>query len=331
MDSQRKEIGGYFSLELPYVAPFVDTLYGQDEGSGVCLVNSGRNALYLILKSAPQIRKIHIPYYTCDAVAQACDAAEVQIARYDVNSELFPIALPNLQAEEAFLFTNYFGLYDDRISSLYQKYGDRLIVDNTQALFCKLPAGCKGFYSPRKFVGIPDGGIAMGIDSALDMSIDSSWRRASHLLRRIDEGASAGYQDFKNNSAIIASAELCRISNLSRRLLDSIDWDEVRSARCRNFKILHSMIGKYNRLDIPNFSGFAVPMVYPFVTDRRDLRKILIDNGVFVATYWPELYDDKPENLKARNISESLLPLPIDQRYGDAEMSYIANILLEYV
>lgn len=46
----------------------------------------------------------------------------------------------------------------DRLAS---RYGGSLIVDNALALYSPARSGVASLYSPRKFSGLPDGGIAV--------------------------------------------------------------------------------------------------------------------------------------------------------------------------
>ena len=83
-----------------------------------------------------------------------------------------------------------------------------MIVDNAQALFAEPIQGVKSVYSPRKYVGIPDGGIAY-IEAGLDINQydrDVSYERCSHLLKRLDLGL---VQDMWILKRIVAS---CRDS-----------------------------------------------------------------------------------------------------------------------
>jgi len=52
----KKEIGGYFNLELPINKNFL-------HDDGMC-VDSGRNALALILASISDIKHLWVPYFT---------------------------------------------------------------------------------------------------------------------------------------------------------------------------------------------------------------------------------------------------------------------------
>ena len=68
-------------------------------------------------------------------------------------------------------------------------------------------------------------------------------------------------------------------------------------------------------------------MVYPYLTKDGSLRRRLIEERVFVATYWPNVLQWCGEGDQEYRLAERLLPLPIDQRYGRAQMERIAALV----
>ena len=53
----------------------------------------------------------------------------------------------------------------------------------------------------------------------------------------------------------------------------------------------------------------------------------MIENKVFVATYWPNVLEWTDEDSVEYEMAEKLVPLPIDQRYSAADMHYILSVL----
>lgn len=319
-----KAIGGYFSLELP---PFQGSYIHEN---GIHL-NSGRNALEYILRSLPDIQCLWIPYYTCDVVLEPLKKQDIPYRFYSVNEFLELADEIELGKDEYLLATNYFGIKDSYIKELASRYGERLIVDNAQAFFTEPIAGIKTVYSPRKFVGIPDGGIAY-MENGLDVSgleQDISYDRCSHLLKRLDLGAEAGYADFRENSHQLMNQPIKRMSNLTWNLLQSIDFDSVKKQRRENFKQLHEVLSGINRLHIPSMNTFACPMVYPFYTSDDTLKKHLIENKIFVATYWPNVLEWCKDGMLEYELAGKVIAIPIDQRYGKESMNKIIKMILE--
>ena len=317
-----QEIGGYFGLELP-----ARKVFPHDDGY---LVNSGRNALELILLHIPDITKLWVPYYTCEVVLEPLKKYGIPYEFYSIDNHLEIADDLELHSGEYLLLTNYFGIKDRYITEMADKYGSRLVVDNAQAYFSRSIPGIKTFYSPRKFVGVPDGGIAF-TDVQIDMrqySVDLSWDRCSHLLKRLDMNAGAGYADFKANSRALVGQPIRQMSNLTRALLSSIDFERIIRIRQDNFSFLHEKLGKANRLSIGEIGkNFVCPMVYPYYTSGEGLRKRLIDNKVFVATYWPNVLEWCRNGELEADLCKHIIPIPIDQRYGREDMERIIGLI----
>ena len=145
-------IGGYFELELRERSSFP-----HDDGA---LLNSGMNALEYVLLALGNVSHVWVPYYTCDVVLEPMQKLGVPYTFYPINQNLELDKLPSLQDGEYLIYTNYFGVKDEYVSKLATFYGLQLIVDNAQAWFAKPIEGVNTIYSPRKYVGVPDGGVA---------------------------------------------------------------------------------------------------------------------------------------------------------------------------
>lgn len=297
-------IGGYFELELRK---------GVHYHKDAIRLNSGRNCFEYILR-ARGYKKVYLPYYTCEVMFDTIQDMGVKIAYYTINEQLDPIELPVLQKGEAFLYTNYYGLKQNRVRKLAARYGNQLIVDNAQAFYAERIEGIDTFYSPRKFFGVPDGGY-LYTDTRLDMDFPraESMQRMAHLLKRIEKGAEAGYLDFQQARASMNHCPIERMSRITEAILGAIDYESIAEQRKHNYLTLHKYLKESNMIYIPLDEG-AVPMVYPYMTGDGELRKRLIENKVFVATYWPNVDE---LNECERMLKYSMLPLPIDQRYDD--------------
>jgi hypothetical protein len=312
-------IGGYFELELPrFDFPHADGL----------LLSSGRACLEVVLRHRRPAR-VHVPRYTCDVVVEPMARLGIEVALYPISADLRPDPLPQLGADEMLVANNYFGLQDAYCTALAERFGDRLIVDCSQAFHAPpVGHGAYSFYTPRKFCGVADGGILLGGGLACsDLPRDRSWERSSHLLRRLDEGARAGYATFQHNDASLTGQPAMRMSHLTHRLLQACDHAEARRRRHANFVLLHEALGARNAFSPPLSDSFACPMVYPYRSADPGLRGRLIEAGIFVATYWPNVREWCAPDSEEFGLMTELLPLPIDQRYGRGDMRRILAVL----
>lgn len=309
-------IGGYFELELRK---------GEHYHKKAIRLNSGSNCFEYILR-ARKYSKVYMPYYTCHVIYDVALRLGVEIAYYHINEMLEPIELPELKAHEVFLYTNYYGLKQPCVERLAEKYGKQLIVDNAQAFYAKPIAGIDTFYSPRKFFGVPDGGY-LYTDAILNEEFPQaeSMQRMTHLLKRIEQGAEAGYADYQREEETLDGSPIERMSKLTDALLRSIDYVTVAKERISNYMVLEEQLGKNNAVQLTLRQG-NVPMVYPYLTEDATLKQRLIANKIFVATYWSNVNTEG--NFEA-TLKTNLLPLPIDQRYGIDELHSILKVLDE--
>ena len=315
-------IGGYFELELPDRGGFI-----HDDG---VLLNSGRNALEYVLMALGDVKHLYVPYYTCNVVLEPIEKMDIPYSFYHINQKLEIEGLPSLQKGDYVIYTNYFGVKDEYVKILASHYGLHLIVDNAQAWFAEPIIGVNTIYSPRKFVGLPDGGVAYctkHLDEN-DFVQDVSFERCSHLLKRIDMGASKGYSDFKENSHKLRNQPIRRMSKLTMAMLASIDFETIKRKRTDNFKQLHEALKGSNGFEVPEMSSFECPMVYPYLSKDTLLRQRLIDNKIFVATYWPNVKKWAKKGEIEYELVEKLIPIPIDQRCGVKEMDIVKNLVL---
>lgn len=316
----KTEIGGYFELEL--------TNHGGFMYDSFPLLNSGRHALEFILKAHDNIRMLYVPRYTCDVVYQTLNRFGIPFQLYHINDRLEIADDIKLEDDEYIVVNNYFGLKDDYIRSLTLKYRRGLIVDNAQAWYTPPILFTDSFYSPRKFFGIPDGGIAIPTSEySPNLQQDQSYEYCGHLLKRLDLPASEGREDFAQSSERIKKSGMMWMSKLTKLLLSSINFDWIKIVRRSNYDTLASALDKTNLLETPSAFNVACPMVYPYRTKNTDLRQKLIDNKIFVATYWPNVINSEPKDSTEYLLATEILPLPIDQRYGEEEMQYIIKTI----
>ena len=321
-----KAIGGYFSWEFP----MNKVSFPHEKGA---LVSSGHGAIQLILQSIGKISKLWIPYFTCDIVPDALKAIGVPYDFYHINFDLEIEKLPELTTGEYLLYTNYFGIMDNYVSALAEIYGNNLIIDNAQAFFAKEINKCHQIYRPRKFVGVPDGGMAVSpLDLNVRMLLDNeAGGYSSHLLLREEGMVAEGYEHFKRNDSALRNLPLTKMSKLTRRILLSLDYEQIIEVRRDNFHYLHSALADQNGflrlLQRRGMESFACPMVYPFYTEDVTLRSRLIENKVFVAQYWPNVLEWCNPIHCEYALCNHILPLPIDQRYGREDMKEIIELI----
>ena len=313
---KQKAIGGYFELELP--------LHPELHAEAIAL-NSGRFCLEYLLRCR-KYNKVYVPYFTCDTAVEPIIKLGIPYEFYHIDKAYRIIDDIKLAEDEALLYTNYWGLQNEYCEILAAKYGKQLILDYTQAFFSNPISGIDTFYSCRKSFGVPDGGY-LYTDAIADFEVeqDESYLRMDSLIKRIDLSPEAGYEDFHRVSALFHNMPIRRMSKLTQRLMQSIDYERVAQHRIDNYNTLRGALGgrelKYGE----------VPMIFPYESaEGQELRKHLIANKIFVAKYWPNVDEWTEEDTTERWMANHILPLPIDQRYDKEDMNRLINTIKNY-
>lgn len=301
-----KAIGGYFERDIGN---------GNTPLPNGTLFNSGRSALRYIVRQLG-IKSIHVPYYTCPVVWHALEAEGCKLEFYEIGLDFKPKKF--FAKQDFVLYTNYFGCCGGIVDELVDDYPN-LIVDCAQAYYAK-PKGRASFSSPRKFFGLPDGGVAYGVDLAPNDDMypldDSRWRMI-HLDLRSRGEIAKGYREYQKAEAFLDTAKIMRMSPETRKMLCHVEKERYREIRLRNFERLDAML--HTKCHIHR-SIDDVAMVYPYITDDSTLRTRLIQQKIFVATYWPGLFG-------CNDLQERIVPLPIDQRYDENDMKRIVEVM----
>lgn len=310
-------IGGYFELELDSSGEF---------HKNALRLNLGRTSLEYIIR-AQNIQKVYIPYFTCDVILEPIKKTAIEYEFYHINEifeAVFDFAL--LKKNHRLLYTNYFGLKSEYIKALTKK-NKNIIIDNSQSFYDKPIQGIDTFYSSRKFFGVPDGAY-LYTKTYLQQSLelDNSLSRFTHLLGRIEEGAELYFEVFKESDKSFVNQPIKEMSNISKRLMQSINYKKIAEIRQRNFLYLHNKLKNINFLNI-EWNAKIVPFTYPLWTSKKELRNILISNKIFVAKYWPNMADwCNPDDLEYK-MSEEIIHLPIDQRYSQNDLDIIIKLI----
>lgn len=311
-------IGGYFELELNRgIAIHKDAI----------ALNTARNAIEYIL-IARKYQKVYVPFFTCDVVLEPFQKLNIDYEFYKIDENLEPIFdFEKVLENQAFLYTNYFGLKDEFIKVLAEK-SFNLVIDNAHSFFSQSLPGVDTFYSARKFFGVADGGyLYCSAKLKNDYEQDMSYGRISHLLIRADTNAETAYLEFIENDKKLVGQPIKKMSNLTMKLLKSIDYESTKVKRKENFSYLHKFLKNDNKLKI-KFLNSCVPMVYPFWSNNKKLKQVLLNNRVYCATYWPNVKEWCEEGDLELKMVDEIIHLPIDQRYGEKEMEFIINIIL---
>jgi hypothetical protein len=299
---------------------------------------------FSFLGQALQPRKAWLPSYLCQAVVQGFQAAAVPMEFFPVNDRLHCENagwLKHIQPGDLVLRVNYFGFVNtDPVFEEAISRGAWIVDDAAQALLTKDIGTAASFviYSPRKFVGVPDGAFLVPMISAprqwpAVQPVPTAWWlgtfSASQLRRDFDLGVTsrdwyAAFQGAERTAPIGSFA----MSEFSGHLLDQcFDFSVIARIRRVNYLQLLKLLGDFALFrELP---AGVVPIGFPVRLHHRDaVRQELFREQVFPPVHWA-LSGWMPDSFAAsHNLAKEMMTLPCDQRYDGDDMQHVSEAFL---
>jgi hypothetical protein len=281
-----------------------------------------------------------VPSYICNDVTAAAIKAQVNVSYYPVDSQLTPdldFLDDHIRPGDHVMVVCYFGRpLDQGVYSLVVRHAEVVwIEDRSQALWIgDTPCLNYTLYSPRKVIGVPDGGVVVSHGSSLPPPLPHETHTSltfmvPSLWRAEDPDGIHGsecYQLYKTKESDQRPGSL-PMSRLTQARLMTIDLQPFISARQRNYQHLETGLGAYafypqNSAPV-NFAPFGFPVrlkcLDPVLSGLHRAK-------IFAARYWEHLPSSPKDCANAHTLSQQLLMLPCDQRYTQADMDYIIEV-----
>jgi dTDP-4-amino-4,6-dideoxygalactose transaminase len=334
-------IGGMFGLDRDLF--FRDVLPPFLNQKEIFLVDA-RSGIFLVCEMLKP-GTVWLPSYLCEVMLTPLEKANMHVRFYEVNYNLQLRSnnwISEVEQGDLVIFIAYFGFpCDDVGASLAKGKGAWILEDACQALFIEDVGKFSDFvlFSPRKFLGVPDGGILVinrGIEKEkinLESPPAEWWLKTlrSTLLRREFDisGGSREWFDLFQETGIGAPIGRYAMSELSRvLLLHGFDYAAIRDRRIQNYRTLLDQLG--NLAMFPHLPAKVVPLGFPIRLRNRDqVRQQLFDHEIYPPVHWP-IEGIVPEEFReSHQLAADIMTLPCDQRYGSQDMKKMAKVVLE--
>ncbi len=334
-------IGGKFGLEGTLA--FTRSVLPVFKGKTICMVSARCCMMSLAECLRPQ--RIWMPSYLCPVMLDPFKACAGEVIFYGVDDDL---ALRDLHwldevtQGDLVVFIDYFGFPCPR-EYLRQAadQGAWVLEDASQAMLTDTVGQNSDFllYSPRKFAGVPDGGILtydeeVGLDRIpLQAPPVEWWLRAleATLRRREFDLYGQDRQWFPRLQAAEAGFPLGHyaMSELAHRLFfHGFDYAAIAQRRAENYAVLLAHLRLLSLLgDLP---AGVVPLGFPIrLANRATVQRALFEKKIYPPVHWG-LADVVPKAFaKSYELSAEILTLPCDQRYTAPDMERMAQAVLE--
>ncbi len=292
--------------------------------------SSARSALAALLQFRG-VERVWLPAYACAALAEGAVAGDR--LWYGVDAALEPdldALAAGLRPGDAVVAIAYFGRpCGEGLRSLAASQPDVLwIEDRAQALDAETPAWAEVLlYSPRKLVGVGDGGVLVSDAPLPTAGRPGASRSAAQAARGIDPDGrrpELWFPLFQTQEAGFVVDDAA-ISAESRQALERTALPPIAAARLANAAVLHAHLGDLTLWPEP---PDAAPLAVPVRIRRRDaVAAALAMQGLYCARHWPELPSDPVAFPLAHRLAGELLSLPCDHRYGADDMLRIVAAL----
>ena len=318
-----REIGGYLELER---------FGGEPYHRGAVALNCGRGCLaYLV-----ELRGVGsrwVPDWVCGSVPGLLRREGVEVRTYRVGRDMLPEYDFEVHEGEWMLLVDYYGqLRRSDVDRALAACGGRLVVDETQGFFRQSWKGADTFYSCRKWFGVADGAYLCTFDgSRLEQKLerDESFARMGFVLGRLERSASEFYAEASANNDVFSDEPAKLMSPITENILCAVDYGATRRCRDENWDILAAELSNVNRMDIGKPEG---AFMYPLMMEEaQEIRRKLISKKIYVPCLWPNVLEGCDCGSAAFRFAESILPLPVDQRYGKKEMATIAETIIRSI
>lgn len=307
-----------------------------------CWRLANASSAFWLLARALQPRKAWLPSFLCRSLVRAFLEAGVQVEFFPVDERLHVADdhwLELVVEGDLVVRINYFGFRNsDPVFAAAKARGAWLVDDAAQALLTS-GIGCDSdfmVYSPRKFVGVPDGGVLAARKpfepcEALRPAPAEWWLEAfsSVLLRREhDRSGTSGdwFRQFQHSEATAPIGPFS-MSTLSESLLNhSFDFAAIAERRRRNYLYLSKQLAKV--AFFPELPDGVVPLGFPVRLHNRDeVRGHLFRSKIFPPVHWPVDGVVQEAFAGSHKLAREIMTLPCDQRYTSEDMHRITGAI----
>ncbi len=344
------ELGSEFELSFADLERVEDSIFEYLKDFNSIYMNSGRSAARL-LNTMLQGKKILLPSYICDSVIDVYKSS-MEIVYYNIDKRL-GIDLEDLLSKlsddiDIVYLMHYFGKVQEEsvLSNIIEKqeeYHFVIIEDTTHSVFSNPNTiGDYCICSLRKWFPISDGAVLYsknGLDKVECKGVcrkvsypkvDAMILKHSQIHRRVSCNSTYREIFVEEEERVEQEQDNYFLSEISEILLRCFSVNELISRRKDNCEYLvKNLPDKWKT--VFDMGSESVPLALPiYCSERDELREYLINNNIFCAVHWPihEVSLIKRKDMK--EMSESMLSLPIDQRYDKKNMEYLIKVLKGY-
>ena len=315
------------------------------------LYRSGRDAMKALARAAG-CRRVLLPALCCESMLVPFAQSGYELVFYRLREDLRgdeADVLDKLRDGDLLLYLPYFGIrpFSDAFLEDLRAGGKNLLLveDRTQNLIAPRPAG--GFQpdamvaSLRKWAALPEGGVLKTTltpgpertDSAFGDRCLAAQEEKDRYLKDWDPGRKQAFlAQFHGAEALLdAEGAPVAMSASYRETAESLDFVAIHAARRRNLLYLKARLeplSQAGRLRFLSDSPADSALYLPILLEERDrVQHAMAEKKIYCPVIWPEPAEAAGVCPVSHAVTEHMLALPVDQRYGEKEMDLFADSL----
>ena len=326
-------------------------------GREITYLRTGREALlYASCNCKPGKEAIILcPAYSCWSMIAPFEFTGWTVVYYRVNEDLtideeyLKNLLPRCKPD-AILTMNYYGSASTSSAiAMVKEYDEKITVieDFSHCTFCleHIFNEQVDFFvtSIRKSIGICDGALVLSkkptnkayiqreAPAFGELRLKAQRQKGRYAFTKSLDDKVVFLSELRQGEAMINTLDgVHPISELSMKMIEAINGEEIAFARRENMKHLWKLLNDQVKM-IPglekSFGGapFSLPIL---VGNRDEVQKKLAQQGVYAPVLWPIGENARKTCRVSAYVSDHMLSLPVDQRYDYDDIEDIASIVL---
>lgn len=347
------ELGSEYDLDVNALYPKEHSVDAYLTAFHRCFYSSGRAAIRAWARCFLGDGEILLPEYICDTVIRCFPLSRIRF--YHVHTDMTADAEDVIRCissgTSAIFWVNYYGTLQPEnarksVRQAADAHGIRILEDMTQSFLTATGTIGDDFVaSLRKWFPIPMGGVLYS-RQAFPQAIyeyppsTQNEKIVPSILKHISLlGGGRNYNsEYRKmfvglEERLDKTENITRMSELTTFMLSCFDLRKISEKRKANFSYLERELRE--RCGISPalvFSEGDCPFAYPLraKAGRDAFRAYLINHHVYCAVHWPRDGICEAQRPMMVKNADTLISLPIDQRYGRKEMSELARIVSQY-
>jgi len=358
------EIGSEFSLgKLPDETNNQNNKNPSFLVSESKLLSTGRGAISLILEMEAHRfnnKKVLLPAYICNSVVQPFIDQGFVCMFYDVDTYLQPdpesFESASRKNPDFLIHLGYFGFNSSlNLRPLLQdlsKKGTFIIEDQTHTMlshFENFKGNDRSFGSIRKWLGVPCGAYVSSYKNDsnqfpkniaqkfVNLRTEAMQLKGRYLINPNEILKNKYLKIFAQAQEILEKdTRYYDIDRISESIIYNSNYGAIIERRRENYQVLLEKLNGIDTIQVPFpvLPDDVTPLFFPILVkkNRDKLRTFLSQHQIYCPIHWPkpDLLKNT-EGFKSDKIYDSILSIPIDQRYNKQHMARIVNFVWKYL